>query len=356
MGAQAKGSGSEIPTGNGPLMRNPLSARVTRRQLLKTSLLGIGGLAAATGGLTRLESLVAAQSGLGRWRRLAPKTAPSPRAGAAMAYDATRRATVLFSGAKDADTWTWDGITWTRQSPAMSPPARAGASFAYHPPTKTIVLFGGVIDRGDVLGDTWLWNGRTWSQAPGTGPVARSGASMAFDPVSNNLLLFSGFNPANFSLDDVWKWDGTSWIRLASTSPALAGASVAYSSAMGKLILFGGDPGRAKFGISGTTLAWDGAKWSVVSLSPSPQARWGAAMAALPDGGPILLYGGQGDDLSLLGDTWTLDGGWSNITAVPTPSPRANASLAPSPSSNSLILFGGQLSSGLTNETWALAP
>src|SRR5574337_1256885 len=121
MNSQSRKSDSKIPSTDIHLTRHAFPTSVTRRQLLKASLIGIGGLAAATGGLTRLESLAAAQSGLGRWRRLAPKTAPSPRAGAAMAYDATRQTTVLFSGAKaDADTWTWDGFTWTRQSPAMS--------------------------------------------------------------------------------------------------------------------------------------------------------------------------------------------------------------------------------------------
>ena len=56
--------------------------------------------------LVRLESLAAAPTVLGRWRQLAPKTAPSPRAGAAMAYDAARRTTVLFGGTDTAETWT----------------------------------------------------------------------------------------------------------------------------------------------------------------------------------------------------------------------------------------------------------
>jgi len=53
-----------------------------------------------------------------------------------MAYDSTRGQVVLFGGL-DAnskvlgDTWTWDGTTWTQKSPDTSPPARAGAAMAY---------------------------------------------------------------------------------------------------------------------------------------------------------------------------------------------------------------------------------
>jgi hypothetical protein len=199
---------------------------VTRRQLLTASLIGVGGLAAAATGLTRLETLVAAPPTLGGWRRLTPKTAPSPRAAAAMAYDAARRVAVLFggksSGKQNDDTWTWDSRTWTLQSPQLSPPAREGASFAYHPPTKTVVLFGGLSAKG--ADETWLWNGRTWTAAPDGGrpgirPEARGYAPMAFDPTSGALILFGGNGISGRNLNDTWKWDGTSW--LLHPDPAL---------------------------------------------------------------------------------------------------------------------------------------
>src|SRR2546426_8712184 len=157
--------------------RSLLSARVSRRQMLKASLIGVGALAAAAGALGRLETLAAAQPGLGRWRRLAPNSAPSSRSYMAMAYDGSRRVPVLFSGAgADADTWIWDGSTWARQNPSLSPPSRSGASFVYHTPTQKVVLFAGGNAKG-FLGDTWLWDGKTSSALPGLGPPARIGAS-----------------------------------------------------------------------------------------------------------------------------------------------------------------------------------
>jgi hypothetical protein len=65
----------------------------------------------------------------------------------------------------------------------------------YDPTTGTIVLFGGADqNNGSVFGDTWTWDGVTWTeQFPPVSPSARSvSESMVFDPVSKNVLLFGG--------------------------------------------------------------------------------------------------------------------------------------------------------------------
>jgi hypothetical protein len=64
-----------------------------------------------------------------------------------MAYDAATRTVVLFGGQGPhgvlGDTWTWDGTTWTQQRLAAHPPARSYAAMAYDPAPGTVVLFGG---------------------------------------------------------------------------------------------------------------------------------------------------------------------------------------------------------------------
>ncbi len=91
-----------------------------------------------------------------------------------MAYDAATGNVVLFGGADVTghslgDTWIWNGSTWTKQTPATSPPPQGQASMAYDAATGNVVLFG-----GDNLGGTWVWNGSTWTkQAPATSPPPR---------------------------------------------------------------------------------------------------------------------------------------------------------------------------------------
>src|SRR5690349_7463112 len=52
---------------------------------------------------------------------------------------------------------------WTKQAPAANPPARSFASMAYDAATGDIVLFGGDSSQG-IVGDTWTWNGSTWTK------------------------------------------------------------------------------------------------------------------------------------------------------------------------------------------------
>jgi hypothetical protein len=59
--------------------------------------------------------------------KLTPRVSPTPRSGMAMAYDAVCGKIVLFGGSDSnlsylGDTWTFDGVTWTKLAPPLSPP------------------------------------------------------------------------------------------------------------------------------------------------------------------------------------------------------------------------------------------
>ena len=62
-----------------------------------------------------------------KWISLGPAKMPTSRYGAAMAFDAGRAETVLFSGGSQQngqpgnETWIWDGTNWSQRSPAVSP-------------------------------------------------------------------------------------------------------------------------------------------------------------------------------------------------------------------------------------------
>jgi hypothetical protein len=177
---------------------------------------------------------------------------------------------------------------------------------------------------------------------------------MAFDPSTSSLILFGGFDSG--LLGDTWAWDGKSWHVLSpNSSPGPTdSATIAYSAATRKLILFGGADTMMAAGGSNQTWAWDGMNWSEISFGAPPPARDSAAMTADSEGKVILLFGGYGD--STLGDTWTLTRTWSQDTQTLAPSPRLNASLAPD-RSGSLLLFGGEGGNGgLMGDTWAWKP
>jgi Galactose oxidase, central domain len=54
-------------------------------------------------------------------------------------------------------------LNWTKQAPAASPSAREAVSMAYDAATGNVVLFGG-LGATRILGDTWVWDGTTWTK------------------------------------------------------------------------------------------------------------------------------------------------------------------------------------------------
>src|ERR1035437_6129727 len=211
------------------------------------------------------------------WTLQSPATSPPARYGASMANDPATAQMVLFGGYTDssggssfADAWAYDGTSWTQQIPATSPPARYVASMAYDPATGQMVLFGGV--GNSYFADTWTFGyppGTTnnWvSQSPTASPHARDGASMAYDPATGQMVLFGGvyYNSSGI-FGDTWAYNGTTWTQQFPTHspPARYSASMAYDPATAQMILFGG------YGNT-DTWAYNGTTWTQQSPTASP--------------------------------------------------------------------------------------
>lgn len=279
--------------------------------------------------------------------------APPARSNAVMGYDPVNDLNILFGGQSNSgdlgDTWSWDGTTWSvPASITTSPSARDSASMALDA-NNNLILFGGI--NGQIFGDTWSWGGTDWMILVNP-PTGRSFASMAFDSSSNQLILFGGFGTFGGIFNDTFNWDGIAWTELfPSTSPAERGsASMAFDSATLQLILFGG------FGNSGVlddTWNWDGTDWVQLSPATSPPARSDASMAFNNATNQLILFGGFSFS-GTLNDTWNWDGTtWSQLFPSTSPSVRSDASMAFDAATNQLILFGGNGETGQLNDTWS---
>lgn len=181
-----------------------------------------------------------------------PASSPSPRWGAAMAYDAATGKIVLFGGGTtpQGDTWTWDGSTWTQQHPANSPSPRLGAGMAYDAATQSVVLFGG--NGGRRMNDTWIWDGSNWTQRfPPASPPAREDSAMTYDLLAAVVVLFGGTPSDTSAARDTWTWDGNTWTQLAQpASPSLRqGPRMTTDGQTEQVVLFGGFlPGNGYLG------------------------------------------------------------------------------------------------------------
>lgn len=301
------------------------------------------------------------------WAQQTPTAAPG-RAGASMAFDGVSGRELRFGGfvvkddaVSEAQTekygwqpsydftnemWAWDDRSWTRlPPPPLSPSARTDASMAWDPVRKQVVLFGGVgrkelvdyctvvcygpelVLRQDlrVVNDTWTWDGTIWTpHVTPIAPDARYGASMAFDTTRGQMLLFGGAGTLDLGADhnDTWAWDGTAWTKLNTPTapPVRYIAGMAYHAAAQRMVLVGGLDNRGNrsdvWVLNGTTWVRDEAAGARLG------ERFGPSMTYDPVRQRVVLFGGKyspGPKIPSEG-TWTWDGSrWDLLPFAPTP-------------------------------------
>jgi hypothetical protein len=218
------------------------------------------------------------------------------------------------------------------------------------------VLFGGSSDSGPGnLHDTWEWDGTRWTQmTPATSPPPVAGGMMAYDSARGVSVLFGGSGSTGLN-SSTWEWDGTNWTQKspATSPPARVWAAMTYDSVRGRMVLFGGDGPNGRLA---DTWVYDGGTWTQMNPASSPTPRDGPAMAFDPARGRAVLFGGH-DSTSRLADTWEWDGAnWMQIPTTTTPSSRFWESLAFDTQRGKIVLFGGDHFQpndlGESNDTW----
>jgi hypothetical protein len=243
---------------------------------------------------------------------------------ACAAYDAARSRLVAFLGqlrsnAIVSETWEWDGSQWSLRSQG-GPAKRTNTCMAYDPVRHVTVLFGGQdVTLGPapyhtIYGDTWEWDGTTWTERQVPGPGARFGATMGYDEARQRIVLYGGFNTG--VLGDTWEWDGTTWtpIPVGASPGGLGWGSMTYDATHHQLLYFGGyDGGTSYNGLWG----YDGTTWTQLSTS-GPAPRRSAALVYDRTRGLTVLEGGvKGNGADLSGDTWLWDGqSWTQTSDV----------------------------------------
>jgi len=116
-------------------------------------------------------------------------------------------------------------------------------------------------------------------QSPTTSPPITVGGAMAYDSATGIEVVFGGYNTTtNAAMDDTWTYNGTTWTEQSPTTspPAVFQAAMAYDPATGDVILFGGDNSSGT--ITTETWAWNGSTWTEetpsVQTQPLPQVKY----------------------------------------------------------------------------------
>jgi hypothetical protein len=331
-----------------------------RSTLTRIAVLALVPAVLAMGG-NRRPTAVTRPGASVRWTQRTPATSPPKREEAAMAFDAASGKTVLFGGFASStstlgDTWTWDGATWTQQHPATSPPPRLDAAMATDPKTGHVLLFGGSNSDGLELGDTWTWDGTTWTELhPANSPGPRAEAAAAADTATGNVVLFGGRAddpPGSRFLGDTWTWDGVTWTQQQpAASPSPRGFAIAATDpGTREVVLYGG----IGLQVHGDTWTWDGTTWTEQHPAETPGVLLGAAIATDPARRRVVLFGGN-NITAFVNGTWIwTDGTWRRRRVPASPPARVSAVMASDPDGR-VVLFGGSVD-GPSNDTWSLTP
>jgi len=132
-------------------------------------------------------------------------------------------------------TWRWDGSTWVRVVTSNGPPDLPAAAMAGSAGLGTVLL--------DATGATWRWDAERWHQASSSGPGRRYGAAMAFDTATGQLILFGGYAAVGRMQPDCPRRR-----RLANPCSSVAGASRKRRLGVARrrmgTVQFAGCPGR----------------------------------------------------------------------------------------------------------------
>lgn len=257
-----------------------------------------------------------------RWER-SPGTGPVARTLSAAVYDARRKRVVLFGGIgckgegeRRGDTWEWDGTSWTQMADT-SVGTRDHHVMAYDAARGKAVMYGGQTSDRSWSKDTWEWDGAKWSKLATPGPDGRVHFSMVYDSKRKRVVLFGGFGEDKRYHNDTWEWDGATWRKASNEGPQpRARHRMAFDSRTGLVILYGGDGMKSEPGMGFRVLddmwTWDGARWTEINAA-GPGKRFMHAMAYDAARGKTILYGG-GDGQTTLDDTWEWDGkSWSHV-------------------------------------------
>jgi len=294
------------------------------------------------------------------WTNVTSPVLPSPE-DHAMAFDSIRGRVVHFGGWSNGilgDTWEWDGALWRRQS-TTGPSARYGHAMVYDAARHLIVLFGGIDGAGNYLNDTWEWDGTAWNQRTVQGPSARQGHAMAYDVARGHTVLFGGigYDGTGHYFGDTWEWDGQSWTQISSDGPAARyHQAMAYDAALARTVLFGGYYFDGTDHYFADTWEWNGSSWSQLTTTAAPSLRSGHAVAYDSFRSRIILFGGYYNDGSdhFLGDTWEWDGvSWAQVgNGQTTPTPAYRPAMAFDSVRNVTLLLGGFSLPYRYNGTW----
>jgi hypothetical protein len=270
---------------------------------------------------------------------------------------------VVSAPAKVVGNWT--NMTATVGSPV---PYRTYASMVYDASDGYTVLFGGLYYNSSLhnrsadypMNDTWMLKSGVWTQIhTSISPPGRWSAQMAYDSADGYVLLFGGvaIKHANaVTLNDTWGYHNGTWINLTTAKapvPRCCGF-IGFDTKDNYTVLFGGwsvNPRNGTQYYYSDTWLFQKGVWTKLLIHGPEHRAYGQITYDQKDG-YLLLFGGASIGHKYR-DTWTFSNGtWNKISTTTSPANLAMGGLVYIPSLGTTMLYGN--TGGLTHEntTW----
>lgn len=242
------------------------------------------------------------------WTNATPAVSPPARDWYASAWDFARGRYVLFGGrvvsgtttTDIGDTWEFDGTTWTQVATAVAPSPRRWSAMVFDLVLGTCVLFGGSSGGTTFLNDTWTWDGAAWIQlTPATSPSPRARGWLEYDSTRGRAIYFGGKDStAATALGETWSWDGATWTQLPTATvpgwnggPGLIAYGMSYDPFRDRMVLVGGT--RTSASVSPQTWEFDGGDWILRPVG-AMTGRTAPAVAFVVTPIKTFVFGGSG--------------------------------------------------------------
>jgi len=191
-------------------------------------------------------------------------------------------------------------------------------------------------------------------------PDPEDDVRLCYETKKNLIILFGGVADGALKLGKTWQFDPSAtnepWTqRFPLTFPSPRSGHGLAASGDGKVIMFGGIDGTGSF--MNDTWIFDISQniWSSTPTSTAPSRRQEFAMASDTTTKKVLLFGGAGEGVGLLEDTWVYDidsASWVKHAPLSNPSKRSGAAMTFNCADNKFYLFGGNASGTRQNDLW----
>jgi hypothetical protein len=184
-----------------------------------------------------------------------------------------------------AEDWQWTGTGWT---PVQDLPANAAARYFQTPPVSDTAA--GEVVGLDYTGALWVSTNPAdgWVEAPSAGaPAPRSEPALAYDGATGQVVLFGGellgsTSVAGEVVGDTWTWDGTTWTEREGSAPTPTASSTPVPTTSGVPSLSPMPSASAVAGSPSPSLTAPASASAAATSSPAGTSQSTTTAGALP--------------------------------------------------------------------------